>query len=302
MNEINDTIGCVNHDCAKCKAQPAPVQELRWYCIGKNGMATLCVDENDAKQSAKLAEQSWPRNAPYRAAQLCDYTPTAAQPCVPPDLLAALKDATQALVFLKSIGVQSSTIDAQIRKSRAAISKAEALAGARKPEPVGCQYGNGGYACCEGGPCKADEQNNAAPVQEPLTWYEGAPPFPQDQEWFIAETIYGDRVVLRSLDEGREHKGNYAFKTADQTYMKQEIVQRWMQFPDCEYLPPAAQPAMPLTDEQKVLRSLLGAALGALRYHTEQTRPIQRTNETITAIEHELAAHGIPAAPEKGQP
>ncbi len=81
----------------------------------------------------------------------------------------------------------------------------------------------------------------AAPVQEPLTWHEGSPPFPQDQEWFIAETIYGDRVVLRSLDEGREHKGNYAFKTADQTYMKQEIVKRWMQFPDCEYLPPAAQ-------------------------------------------------------------
>jgi hypothetical protein len=60
------------------------------------------------------------------------------------------------------------------------------------------------------------------------------------------------------------------------------------------YTTPPAQPApVPLTDEQKVLRSLLGAALGALRYHTEQTRPIQRTNETITAIEHELAAHGI---------
>jgi len=36
-----------------------------------------------------------------------------------------------------------------------------------KQEPVECQYGNGGYACCEGGPCKADEQNTAAPVQEP---------------------------------------------------------------------------------------------------------------------------------------
>lgn len=203
-----------------------------------------------------------------------------------------------------------------------------------KQEPVACQYGNGGYACCEGGPCKAEEQNNAtttmqepigtlniwfykghgnydfeywgslgegtytvhvakseapshnstcnetlraqgkayprtckkcglgpcvgkpksdttppaAPVQEPLTWYEGAPPFPQDQEWFIAETIYGDRVVLRSLDEGREHKGNYAFKTADQTYMKQEIVKRWMQFPDCKYLPPAAPVQEPVID------------------------------------------------------
>jgi hypothetical protein len=38
-------------------------------------------------------------------------------------------------------------------------------------EPVECQYGNGGYACCEGGPCKADEQNNATQtVQEPVAW------------------------------------------------------------------------------------------------------------------------------------
>lgn len=41
-----------------------------------------------------------------------------------PELLEALKDAVQQLAFLKSIGVQSSTIDAEIRKSRAAIGKA----------------------------------------------------------------------------------------------------------------------------------------------------------------------------------
>ena len=37
-----------------------------------------------------------------------------------------------------------------------------------------CQYGNGGYACCEGGPCKADEQNNDLFKQEqgePVVWY-----------------------------------------------------------------------------------------------------------------------------------
>lgn len=87
-------------------------------------------------------------------------------------------------------------------------------------------------------------------------WYPGHPPFPQDQEWFIAETVYGDRVCLRSLDEGREHKGSYAFTTADGTYLKAEVVRRWMQFPDCEYLPPSApeapQPAkrVPLTEEE----------------------------------------------------
>jgi hypothetical protein len=37
----------------------------------------------------------------------------------------------------------------------------------QQAEPVECQYGNGGYACCEGGPCKADEQNNAEAQQEP---------------------------------------------------------------------------------------------------------------------------------------
>jgi hypothetical protein len=63
-------------------AQPAPVRHPRWYCIDKTGMATLCADEDDARQSAKLAEQDWPRNAPYRAVQLCEYTPPAAQPAV----------------------------------------------------------------------------------------------------------------------------------------------------------------------------------------------------------------------------
>jgi hypothetical protein len=50
------------------------------------------------------------------------------------------------------------------------------ISGPTPPAPaqelVECQYGNGGYACCEGGPCKADEQNNAAQpaptVQEPV--------------------------------------------------------------------------------------------------------------------------------------
>lgn len=82
-----------------------------------------------------------------------------------------------------------------------------------------------------------------------LTWYEGPPPFPQDQEWFIAETTQGDPVVLRSLYEGGIKNGNFDFKTADGTYMKAALVKRWMQFPDCEYLPPAAV-AAPTTGAQ----------------------------------------------------
>jgi hypothetical protein len=53
--------------------QSKPVQEPHWYFIDKTGVATLCTDEDDAKQGAKLAAQAWPRFAPYRAVQLCEY-------------------------------------------------------------------------------------------------------------------------------------------------------------------------------------------------------------------------------------
>lgn len=72
-------------------------------------------------------------------------------------------------------------------------------------------------------------------AKDEMQWRDGAPPFPQNQEWFIAETTYGDRVVLCALPEGMRHD----YKTADGTYLKSTRVKRWMQFPDCEYLPPA---------------------------------------------------------------
>jgi len=62
-------------------------------------------------------------------------------------------------------------------------------------------------------------------------WREGEPPFPWSQEWFVAETIYGERVVLRALPE--EH--TYDYKTADETYMARRNIKRWAQFPDSEY-------------------------------------------------------------------
>jgi hypothetical protein len=65
-------------------------------------------------------------------------------------------------------------------------------------------------------------------------WYEGEPPFPQNQEWFIAETTHKDKVVLMALPE--EH--SYDYTTADGTHLKAGMIKRWMQFPDCEYLPP----------------------------------------------------------------
>lgn len=75
----------------------------------------------------------------------------------------------------------------------------------------------------------------AEPVkQEPVAWIEGYPKDFYAEEWFIAITIYGDRVVLKALPENYSHD----FTTADGTYMKKENVKRWMQFPDSEFLPP----------------------------------------------------------------
>lgn len=42
----------------------------RWYVLSGDGMATLCADEDDAKEVAADADLSYPRMAPHRAVQL----------------------------------------------------------------------------------------------------------------------------------------------------------------------------------------------------------------------------------------
>jgi hypothetical protein len=69
-----------------------------------------------------------------------------------------------------------------------------------------------------------------------MEWIEGEPPKPWRDEWFIALTIYGDRVVLRSLPE----EYTYDYKTADETYIKAKNIKKWMQFPDSMFKPIAS--------------------------------------------------------------
>jgi len=64
-------------------------------------------------------------------------------------------------------------------------------------------------------------------------WIEGYPNHVYASEWFIAETVYNDRVVLQALSE----ENSYDFTTADHTYMRKENIKRWMQFPDSEFIP-----------------------------------------------------------------
>lgn len=73
-------------------------------------------------------------------------------------------------------------------------------------------------------------------VADEYGWVEGPPHrilSKEEGEWFIAETTYGDRVVLKGLPE----EYAYDFTTADSTYIKRELIKRWRQFPDSEYKP-----------------------------------------------------------------
>lgn len=106
-----------------------------------------------------------------------------------------------------------------------------------------------------------------------LEWRDGAPPHPWEKEWFIAETTYGDRVVLKALPE----EYTYDFKTADETYIKRDKIKRWMQFPDSNYIAPDAttrasdlQEALPypreLTDNLRDVLSMMMWNTGSIAH------------------------------------
>lgn len=46
--------------------------DARWYCVSRNGLATLCKDEADAREIAMQCDRSWPLGRPHRAALLGD--------------------------------------------------------------------------------------------------------------------------------------------------------------------------------------------------------------------------------------
>lgn len=78
---------------------------------------------------------------------------------------------------------------------------------------------------------------HAATDAQPV-WVDGIPTKHHAKEWFIAETTFGDRVVLTALPE----EYAYDFKTADETYIKADRIKRWMPFPDSQYLFPHPAP------------------------------------------------------------
>ena len=86
-----------------------------------------------------------------------------------------------------------------------------------------------GYSCTNEDECPLRLGFNDTVVQK---WRDGVPPKPWCDEWFIAETVYGDRVVIKSLSG----ENSYEYRTADDTYLMGNIIKRWMQFPDSDYV------------------------------------------------------------------
>lgn len=52
--------------------QVRPGAEARWYCVSKDGRATLCADADDATAEVARDTADWPLHAPYTAVQLVD--------------------------------------------------------------------------------------------------------------------------------------------------------------------------------------------------------------------------------------
>lgn len=44
--------------------------DARWYAVSADGMATLCINREDARDTAAEAAQLYPNNSPYTAVQM----------------------------------------------------------------------------------------------------------------------------------------------------------------------------------------------------------------------------------------
>ena len=74
---------CIPHDSAvragiRAALAAQPEQAIGWYCVSRDGMATLCADQDDAQRTADSGDRDWPNSAPHRAVMLFEHPP--AQP------------------------------------------------------------------------------------------------------------------------------------------------------------------------------------------------------------------------------
>jgi hypothetical protein len=86
----------------------------RWYCLSRDGMATLCADEADAWHTAAQCDTQWRASSPHRAVRL-----------VPADALAALVAENTAIRMLMNCYNVGGWTDALAPMQRALKAEAE---------------------------------------------------------------------------------------------------------------------------------------------------------------------------------
>ena len=65
------------------RAAKAPAAPTGWYALAADGMATLCVDRDDAEKTAAESEKEWPNCGPFRAVQLYTASPAPTEQWMP---------------------------------------------------------------------------------------------------------------------------------------------------------------------------------------------------------------------------
>ena len=75
VRQLSELVAMLDKRCAEYEREPQPrepVPGARWYAVSRDGAATLCVDEADARQVAEENSGLYPHLAPYRAVQLVE--------------------------------------------------------------------------------------------------------------------------------------------------------------------------------------------------------------------------------------
>ena len=105
-------------DACQVQHTVRPASEARWYCLSKDGRATLCADEADALAEVERDTADWPLHAPYWAVQLVDASAVA-------DDRELLTTALRALVWeTGSDGIMAAQTDKVIKALRARLLRA----------------------------------------------------------------------------------------------------------------------------------------------------------------------------------
>jgi len=83
------------------RAAKAPAAPTGWYALSADGMATRCVDRDDAEKTAADSEKEWPNCGPFRAVQLYTAQPAPTEQWMP--IETAPKDGTIFIAFIDGL-------------------------------------------------------------------------------------------------------------------------------------------------------------------------------------------------------